>query len=143
MTPSGTITDAPGSGLRLKGAAEPTWQLTYATLGPDLYGGTGGVALFLAELAAVTGDKVFRRTAIGAIAHALARAPELAMNLGRSLYSGRVGIAVAAAAVGAAVGETQYLEAAARMAAGILVRWLEGTLTSSRAARDPYTGCSG
>ena len=92
--------------------------LTYATLGPDLYGGTGGVAVFLAELAAVTGDELFRRTAIGAIAHALARAPELAANLDRSLYSGRVGIAVAAAAVGAAVGKTQYLEAAAQIAAG-------------------------
>ena len=91
--------------------------LTYATLGPDLYGGTSGVALFLAELAAVTGDELFRRTAIGAIAHALARAPELAVNLDRSLYSGRVGIAVAAAAVGAAVGDSQYLQAAAQILA--------------------------
>jgi lantibiotic biosynthesis protein len=91
--------------------------LTYRTLGPDLYEGTSGVALFLAELAAVTGDELFRRTAIGAIAHALARAPELAVNLDRSLYSGRVGIAVAAAAVGAAVGEAQYLDAAAQLAA--------------------------
>lgn len=74
--------------------------LTYSTLGPDLYGGTSGVALFLAELAAVTGDELFRRTAIGTIAHALARAPDLAVNLDCSLYSGRVGIAVAAAAVG-------------------------------------------
>jgi lantibiotic modifying enzyme len=89
--------------------------LTYATLGPDLYGGTSGVALFLADLAAVTGDELFRRTAIGAIAHALARAPELAMNLDRSLYSGRVGIAVAAATVGAAVGKSQYLQAAAQI----------------------------
>jgi class II lanthipeptide synthase len=92
--------------------------LTYATLGPNLYEGTSGVALFLAELAAVTGDELFRRTAIGAIAHALARAPEVAVNLDRSLYLGRVGIAVAAVAVGAAVGETQYLEAAAQLPAG-------------------------
>ncbi len=88
--------------------------LTYATLGPDLYGGTSGVALFLAELAAVTGDELFCRTAIGAIAHAVARAPELAVDLDRSLYSGRVGIAVAAAAVG----KTQYLEAAVQITAG-------------------------
>ena len=93
--------------------------LTYATLGPDLYEGTSGVALFLAELAAITGDELFRRTAIGAIAHALARAPELAANLDRSLYTGRVGIAVAAAAVGAAVGKTQYLEAAVQITAAI------------------------
>jgi lantibiotic modifying enzyme len=92
--------------------------LNYASLGPDLYEGTSGVALFLAELAAITGDELFRRTAMGAIAHALARAPKLAMKLDRSLYLGRVGIAVAAAAVGAAVGETQFLEAAEQLLAG-------------------------
>lgn len=92
--------------------------LTYATLGPDLYGGTSGVALFLAELAAVTGDPIFRRAALGAIDHALARGADLAPNLDRSLYSGRLGIAVAAARVGVAVGEERYLEAAARMTAG-------------------------
>jgi lantibiotic modifying enzyme len=88
--------------------------LTYVTLGPDLYAGTSGIALFLAGLAAVTGDELFRRTATGAITHALTRAPELAPSLDRSLYSGRVGIAVAATAVGAALGEAQYLEAAAK-----------------------------
>jgi lantibiotic modifying enzyme len=92
--------------------------LNYTTLGPDLYEGTSGVALFLAELATITGDELFRRTAKGAIAHALARAPELAVRLDRSLYLGRIGIAVAAARVGAAVGETQYLEAAAQLPAG-------------------------
>jgi lantibiotic modifying enzyme len=105
-------------GASLDEGPGPEMALTYATLGPDLYEGTSGVALFLAELAAVTGDELFRRTAIGAIAHALARAPELAANRDRSLYLGRVGIAVAAAAVGAAVGETQYVEAAAQLAAG-------------------------
>lgn len=92
--------------------------LTYATLGPDLYGGTSGIAFFLAELAAATGEELFRRTAVGAIAHALAREPELAVSLRRSLYSGRVGVAVAAATVGAAMGKAQYLEAAAQIAAG-------------------------
>jgi len=91
--------------------------LTYASLGPDLYEGTGGVAWFLAELAAATGDELFRRTAVGAIAHAIARAPQLSDDLDRSLYSGRLGVAVAAAAVGAATGESQYVEAAARTVA--------------------------
>jgi lantibiotic biosynthesis protein len=58
--------------------------LTYATLGADLYGGTAGIAVFLAELAAATGGAGYRRTALGAIRHALAREPELppALNLG-------------------------------------------------------------
>jgi lantibiotic biosynthesis protein len=89
-------------------------SVTYATLGPDLYEGTSGVALFLAELAGVTGDEVFSRTAMGAIDHAMARTSELSADRDRSLYSGRIGIAVAAAAVGAAVGESRYLEAAAQ-----------------------------
>ena len=131
-----------GASLESERGAE--MALTYATLGPDLYEGTSGVALFLAELAAVTGDELFRRTAIGAIAHALARAPELAVNLDRSLYTGRVGIAVAAATVGAAVDETQYLEAAAQITAATSSSdGARSSLTSSRAAPDPYTACSG
>lgn len=86
--------------------------LTYATLGPDLYGGTSGVAFFLAELAVVTGEELFRRTAIGAMTHALTREPELPLDANRSLYSGRLGIAVAAATVGAALGRAQFLEKA-------------------------------
>ncbi len=90
---------------------------SYATLGPDLYGGSGGIAIFLAELASATGDGRFRRTAKGAIAHALARASELPANLDRSLYSGRLGITVAAAAVGTALGDAEPLDAASRLIA--------------------------
>src|SRR5207248_579183 len=43
----------------------------YRALGPDLYAGTAGIALFLAELAAVTGEPTVRRTALGAIRQAL------------------------------------------------------------------------
>jgi lantibiotic modifying enzyme len=110
--------------------------LTYATLGPDLYEGTSGIAFFLAELAAVTGDELFRRTAEGAIAHALARAPGLAADLDYSLYSGRVGIAVAAAAVGTSLGETEYMEAAAKMMAGT-------PRPMGRGEFDIISGCAG
>ena len=89
----------------------------YATLGPDLYGGSGGIAMFLAELASATGNGQFRRTAKGAIAHALSRASELPANLDRSLYSGRLGITVAAAAVGTALGDAEPLDAASRLIA--------------------------
>lgn len=105
-------------GASLENGRGTEMAVTYATLGPDLYGGTSGVALFLAELASVTGDELFRRTATGAITHALTRAPGLPTNLSRSLYTGRVGIAVAAAAIGAALGKAQYLEAAAQIVAG-------------------------
>src|SRR5918998_2536909 len=41
-------------------------------LGPELGGGTAGVALFLGQLQAMTGDGVVRQTALGAIGQALA-----------------------------------------------------------------------
>jgi lantibiotic modifying enzyme len=42
-------------------------------LGHDLYSGSAGIALFLAELHALTGDEQHRRTARGAIARSLRR----------------------------------------------------------------------
>jgi lantibiotic biosynthesis protein len=44
----------------------------YQALGPTLYKGTAGVGLFLAHLARLTGDGDARRTAVGALRHALA-----------------------------------------------------------------------
>ena len=44
---------------------------TSAALGPDLYAGSAGIALFLAQLFAMTGDNEHRRTALGAMARSL------------------------------------------------------------------------
>src|SRR5262249_4072374 len=44
---------------------------TSAALGPDLYGGSAGVALFLAQLHALAGDPEFRRTALGGITRSI------------------------------------------------------------------------
>ena len=46
-------------------------QAVHCSLGPALADGTAGVALFLAQLHAATGDGAVRRTALGAIAQAL------------------------------------------------------------------------
>jgi class II lanthipeptide synthase len=69
-------------------------------LGPDLYAGTSGVALFLAELAAVTGDAAIRRTALGAIRQALVQAGTIPAPARLGLYTGWVGIALAATRAG-------------------------------------------
>ncbi len=69
----------------------------YGTLGPDVYGGTAGVALFLAEAWRVTGDPRVRRFARAAIRHALARASRLRAEGRLGFYDGAVGIAFAAA----------------------------------------------
>ena len=98
--------------------------MTHATLGADLYGGTSGIAVFLAELAAATGGAGCRRTALGAIRHALAREPELPPTLNLGLCSGRIGIALAAERVGSLLADDDLLERGLAM-----VRHLEGTGT--------------
>lgn len=90
-----------------------------ATLGPDLYGGTSGVALFLGELAAATGDDAARRTALGGIRHALARADATPRDDRLGLYDGRSGVAVAAARIARALDEPRLLDAARRLAHAI------------------------
>ncbi|MCG5435223.1 lanthionine synthetase LanC family protein [Micromonospora foliorum] len=73
-------------------------QLT--TLGGDLYAGTSGVAVFLAELFARTADAGFARTARGAMAYAVEAAPVEDPGL----YSGMFGIALAAWRTGRLLG---------------------------------------
>ena len=85
---------------------------TAAALGPDLYGGSLGVAWFLAQLAAATGDPDFRRTALAATARSLRRldrspvAPAFAV----SYYSGLVGTAFALDRIAALTGEPALRE---------------------------------
>ena len=73
--------------------------MTYASLGPEPYG-SSGVALFLAELACVTGDEEARKTALGAIRQALGRAEVIEAPVHLGLYTGRPGLALVAARVG-------------------------------------------
>jgi lantibiotic biosynthesis protein len=81
----------------------------YAALGPSLYDGTAGIALFLAELAGATGDADARRAALGAIRQALAAA---AREPGRGLYSGASGVAIAALRVARELAEPDVEEGA-------------------------------
>jgi lantibiotic modifying enzyme len=79
-----------------------------AALGPDLYGGTSGVALALAEAAVTLDDGRARATALGAVRHALRHAdPSL-----DGLYGGAPGVAYAAARVAARLGDEHSLQGA-------------------------------
>ena len=72
------------------------------SLGPDLYHGQAGVALFLAELFGQTADERFRRTALGAAAGATALlrdAVAAGEAPGAGLYTGASGVAYAVARV--------------------------------------------
>jgi lantibiotic modifying enzyme len=96
-------------------AADPNkpWRLEYRALGPSAYDGTGGVGLFLAQLAAVTGEQSARRAALGAFRHALERANSLPSAGRDGLHAGVAGVALATARAATWMGEPE-LDARAR-----------------------------
>jgi type 2 lantibiotic biosynthesis protein LanM len=89
---------------------------TYRSLGPDLYSGTSGVALFLGELAALTGEPGARQAARGAIRHALAHTEDVPPSSRLGLFTGWAGVAYAAFRVGALIGEAEWQECALALA---------------------------
>ncbi len=93
----------------------------YATLGPDLYAGTAGVALALAWAAKALDAKDAARTARGAIRHAIRFAGRLAGPYASGFYSGLPGVAFAGSIVGQLLDDLE-LDADSRnlIAGGIL-----------------------
>jgi hypothetical protein len=88
---------------------------TALALGPELYGGSAGIALFLAQLYALTGDADCRRTAAGAIARSLRHVHDRPGSLPAplSLFVGRLGVSYAAHRVAALTGEAELQAQAA------------------------------
>ncbi|HEX6039291.1 lanthionine synthetase LanC family protein [Longimicrobium sp.] len=70
-----------------------------ATASGTVYEGTAGMAMFLAELAALSGDEQLARAALGGVEFGL-REGEAAADNSYGYHSGRVGIAYAAVRVG-------------------------------------------
>jgi lantibiotic modifying enzyme len=103
-------------------------------LGPDLYDGTAGVAVFLAEAAAALDDARVRRVAQGALRHALHHAHSAG---GDGLHSGAPGIAFAASRVAIALGCEEALCGARE----ILGAWRR--LRSPGTVWDLIGGCAG
>ena len=95
--------------------------MTYTAFGPDVYGGTAGVGLVLAELSdACEGDEPeLRRTALGALEHALSRAKEVAPPSRLGAYGGQLGIALCAARAGAVLDEPRLVERAGELVAAL------------------------
>jgi len=82
------------------------WRHVHRAYGGDLYNGTSGIALFLARLHRVTGERMFKRTALGAIRHALEHgAGEIAPPARIGAYSGWTGLAEAALQIAALLGD--------------------------------------
>ncbi len=87
--------------------AKQQWRLKYRALGPRPYEGTAGVALFLAQLAAITGDSSAHRAAVGALRHAMEHTPSLPPPDRDGLYAGVVGVVLAGVRVAALLDEAE------------------------------------
>jgi hypothetical protein len=96
-----------------------TFRDNYAPLGFGLYSGTAGIALFLGQLAAKTGDQRFRRVALGALEHALAKATDMEPPQRSSLHEGLIGIALIVFQVARLLGAGELLPRARRLVEGI------------------------
>ena len=88
---------------------------TYGTVGPDLYGGAAGIALFLAELAARTNDVVYAERAEQGMRQALRGAAALAGGERGGYFTGVLGVAYAAARVARAIDKPAFAEAASSL----------------------------
>ncbi len=88
-------------------------EVTYKALGPDLYGGTAGIGVFLAELGCAADEQDVRSCALGALRHAASRADSTPGLARLGLYGGRQGVALALA-YGARLLDEPELDAAAR-----------------------------
>jgi hypothetical protein len=93
---------------------------TFTALGPDLYGGTSGIALFLAHLYAATGDDAVYRTALGAIRQALSRVGDVSPRNRYGLQTGLPGIAVATVRASAALAVPDLMDQARSLVARLV-----------------------
>jgi lantibiotic biosynthesis protein len=94
-----------GCSMELVGTA---WVPVQKSFGGDLYAGTSGIALFLADLAAETGERIFRQTAEGALALALSRLSEFPPETSLGFYSGLTGVAYALMRCGEKLEQDSY-----------------------------------
>lgn len=92
--------------------ADEPWRVEYRALEPNLYDGTAGVGLFLAQLATATGEPAAHRTAVGALRHAVEHAPDMPPDGRDGLHAGSLGVAWAAARAAALLNEEELRESA-------------------------------
>lgn len=89
-------------------------NISIRALSPEIYEGTSGIAIFLSNLYVCTNKKheEYRRTAQGAINHALSRIGDIPQFSRFGLYNGHAGIAYAAAEIGYRLEDQKLIESA-------------------------------
>src|ERR1044071_9630630 len=86
------------------------WSVAHRAFGPDLYSGTSGVALFLAEAFKKTGEPLFRETSVGGARQALSRLEELPAQMRTGFYTGHTGIGDALTRSDELVNEEEFVD---------------------------------
>ncbi len=97
-----------------------TTMAGYGMLGPSVYDGTAGIALFLAHLGKLTDDTVVQQTALGAINHAVSRYRDCPASVSLSFYTGHVGIGYAAILIGRLTGAPSLISQGKEILLGAL-----------------------
>jgi hypothetical protein len=103
-----------------EGDTKWTMTPTVAAMDGDLYTGTAGIARFLAQLYRIDGGDDVRRTALGAIRHAVQSAQRQPTRARWSMYTGTLGVALAAVSVGTACADADITAAGREMACAIV-----------------------
>jgi len=86
------------------------WTVAHRAFGPELYSGTSGVALFLAEVYKKTGEPLFRETSVGGARQALSRLEELPAQTRVGFYTGYTGIGYALTRIGELINEEEFVD---------------------------------
>ncbi|WP_433514695.1 lanthionine synthetase LanC family protein [Nonomuraea sp. CA-143628] len=116
--------------------------LTYRALGPNLYVGSSGVALFLAQLATTTGQDEFRRTALAATRHAISRRDDVSPAARLGFYSGWAGMAAAALRTGRLLDSAELVDAGSGLLRDI-AQQLSGVAEGGEQEYDLMSGVAG
>ncbi len=85
-----------------------SWQVVHRSFGPELYGGTSGIALFLTRLYQATDEKLFRLTAEGAAEQCISRVALMPPAAHIGYYAGWAGAAHALIQIGAAIDRPDF-----------------------------------
>jgi lantibiotic modifying enzyme len=86
------------------------WAIAHRAFGPDLYSGTSGVALFLAEVFKQTGEPLFRETSVGGARQALSRLEVMPAETRVGFYTGHTGIGYALTRIGELIDEQEFVD---------------------------------
>lgn len=85
-------------------------QSTYRAVASDLYAGTAGIALFLAELNQFADDKQIARATHGAVKQMLSTLDMMVPQQRHGFYTGHIGIAYSLIRIGELIERPDYIE---------------------------------